>query len=193
MDKTANPLSRRVIVVATDDAKTYEGCKPELVAERVLGAGCSVYALVANGSRSPKKGKIARTIVESAIFSFGNPVSFAINLGTRIATEAAVKAILNDRSFGRIIVKSGGSAARADGEETTEKLASLLDHLRNCYVIGFIPSQHTSDERFHKLNLKLSPKARKRGGEMVVVNAQDYFARKTDQSGPQDATNTAKK
>jgi len=57
MDKVANPLSRRVIVVVTDDTKTYEGGKPDLVAERVLGAGCSVYALVADGSRASKKGK----------------------------------------------------------------------------------------------------------------------------------------
>ncbi|MGH9938683.1 MAG: VWA domain-containing protein, partial [Blastocatellia bacterium] len=52
MDKAANPFGRRVIVVVTDDTKSfYEAGKSELVAERVLGAGCSVYALVTNGYR----------------------------------------------------------------------------------------------------------------------------------------------
>lgn len=193
MDKAANPFSRRVIVVVTDDTKSfYEAGKSELVTERVLGAGCSVYALVTNGYRAGK-GKITRAVVESAIFSFGNPISFAINLGTRVASEAVVNAILKDRGFGRIVVKSGGSAAPADGDVTAEKLTSLLDYLRNRYVVGFAPPQHTSGERFHKLNLKLTPQAKKRGGEIAVVTSQGYFARKTDQSSTQDAAAAAKK
>ncbi len=193
MDKAANPFSRRVIVVVTDDTRSYESEELQLVAERVFGAGCSVYALVAKGYRDSKRGKITRTILESALYSFGNPVSFAINLGSRIATEAALNAILMDRSFGRLVVKSGGSAARADGDETTEKLASLLDYLRNRYVLGFAPPPHTSGERFHKLNLKLTPEAKKRGGEIAVVTARGYFARKTDRSGLQSAANAEKK
>ncbi len=178
MDKSANPLSRRVIVVVTDDSKSFaEMGKSELVAERVLGVGCTVHALVTSGY-SAKKGKVTRAIVESAIYSFGNPISFAINLGTRVATEAALNAIMKDRNFGQIIAKSGGTAARADGDLTADKLTSLLDHQRNRYVVGFAPPQHISGERFHKLNLKLTPQAKKREGEIVVATAQGYFARK---------------
>jgi VWFA-related protein len=193
VEKAANPLSRRVIVVITDDTKSfYEGGKPELVAERVLGSGCSVYALVANGYRA-RKGKITRVIVESALYSFGNPVSFAINLGGRIVSEAAVNAITNDRSFGRIIARSGGSASRADGDTTADKLTLLLDHMRSRYIIGFAPTQHTTGDRFHTLNLKLTPQAQKREGEVAVVSAQGYFARKTDQNDSQSAANEEKK
>jgi VWFA-related protein len=193
VEKAANPLSRRVIVVITDDTKSlYEGGKPELVAERVLGSGCSVYALVANGYRA-RKGKITRVIVESALYSFGNPVSFAINLGGRIVSEAAVNAITNDRSFGRIVARSGGSASRADGDTTADKLTLLLDHMRSRYVIGFAPPQHTTGDRFHKLNLKLTPQAQKREGEVVVGAAQGYFARKNDPSGLQSEIDAEKK
>src|SRR5215475_13661359 len=157
VEKAANPLSRRVIVVITDDTKSpYEGGKSDLVSERVLGSGCSVYALVANGYHA-RKGKVTRAILDSAIYSFGNPFSFAANLGGRVVSEALVNAILNDRSFGRIVAQSGGSAARADGDATAEKLTLLLDHLRNRYVIGFAPPPHTAGERFHKLSLKLTP------------------------------------
>jgi VWFA-related protein len=180
LDITANPLSRRAIVVVTDDRRSFEGGKPDFVAERVLGSGTSVYALVAKGSDGSGKGKVTRAVVESAIYSFGNPASFAINLGTRIGTEAALNAILNDRSFGRVVVRSGGSMARADGDETSERLASLLDQLRNRYVVGFAPPPHTSGDRFHKLNLKLAPQAKKRGEEVAVVTAQGYFAHKTN-------------
>jgi len=193
MDKAANPLSRRVIVVVTDDAKSmYEAGKSELVAERVLGAGCSVYALVANGY-SAGKGKVKRAVVESAIYSFGNPFSFVIGLGSRLAAEAVLNAILSDKNFNRIVAKSGGTAARADGDATSEKLASLLDFLRNRYVVGFTPPQHTAAERFHKLSLKITPLAKKREGEVAVVTAQGYFARRNDQSGAQSAANDEKK
>ena len=193
MDKAANPLSRRVIIVVTDDTKSLtESGKSELVAERVLGVGCSVYALVTNGYRAGK-GKMTRAVIESAIWSFGNPISFAVGLGTRIATEAALNAIMKDRSFGRIVVRSGGSATPADGDGTSEKLTSLLDYLRNRYVVGFTPPKHTAGERFHKLNLKLTPQAKKREGEIAVVTAQGYFARKTDQSGLQSAATAEKK
>jgi VWFA-related protein len=193
LDKTANPLSRHVIVVVTDDTKSFEGGKADLVAERVLGSGSSVYALVAKGTRNSQKGKVTRQVVESAIYSFGNPIAFAINLGTRIGTEAALNAILNDRSFGRVVAKSGGSMSPADGDETTEKLAALFGHLRNRYIIGFVPPPHTSGERFHKLNLKLAPTAKKRGGEISVVTAQGYFARKIDPNSPQVAADAVKK
>ncbi len=194
MDKAANPLSRHVIVVVTDDTNSLtESGKSELVAERVLGAGCTVYALVTNGYKGSKKGKVTRAVVESAIWSFGNPISFAIGLGTRIASEAAINAILKDRSFGRLVVRSGGSATPADGDATSEKLSSLLDYLRNRYVVGFVPPSHTSGERFHKLNLKLKPQAKKRGGDIAVVTARGYFARKTDQGASPEAATSAKK
>ncbi|MGH9832442.1 MAG: VWA domain-containing protein [Blastocatellia bacterium] len=60
-------------------------------------------------------------------------------------------------------------------------------------VVGFAPPQHIAGERFHKLDLKLAPDARKRGSETTIVTAQGYFARKTDQSNLQDAADAAKK
>jgi VWFA-related protein len=177
MDQLANPLSRRIIVVVTDDAKSFEGAKSELVIERVIGAECSVYALVAKSNQPSKKGKVARSIVESAIYSFGNPISFAINLGTRLATEAALNALLKDRNFGRLVARSGGSAAQADGDETTDRLSMLLDYGRNRYVIGFAPQSHVSGKRYQELKLQLTPAARKRAGEVAVRAAEGYFAR----------------
>jgi hypothetical protein len=108
-------------------------------------------------------------------------------------SEAVVNAILNDRSFGRIVAQSGGTAARADGDTTAEKLALLLDHLRNRYVIGFAPPPHNAGDRFHKLNLKLTPQAQKREGDVAVGAAQGYFARKNDQIGLQNAADAEKK
>jgi hypothetical protein len=196
IDQRANPLARRVIVVITDDTnvRSFEGGgKPELVAERVLGAGCSVYALVAEGDRASKKGKVTRAVLESAIYSFGNPLSFLIGLGTRIASQAAIDAITKDRNFGRLVVRSGGWAARADGDQTSDELTSLLDSTRNRYLIGFTPQPHTSGERYRKLKLDVTSEARKRGGEVSVVSAEGYFARKADPNAAANAAGSTKK
>ncbi|MBO0861564.1 MAG: VWA domain-containing protein [Chloracidobacterium sp.] len=181
VEKAANPLSRRVIVVITDDTRNpYEGGKTELVSERVLSSGCSVYALVANGYHARKR-KVTGAILESAIYiySFGNPFSFAVGLGSRIATEAVVNAILNDRSFGRVVAQSGGSAARADGDTTAEKLSLLLDQLRNRYVIGFAPSSTNRGREIPQTQPEThaaSPKTRRRGHgrrRSRILRAQD--------------------
>jgi VWFA-related protein len=196
LDQRANPLARRVIVVITDDTSVrgFEGGgKPEIIAERVLGARCSVYALVSGGYRPSQKGKVTRAVVESAIYSFGNPLSFLIGLGTRIASEAAIDAITKDRSFGRLVVRSGGSAARADGDQTSDELSSLLDNVRNRYVIGFAPQAYKSGERYRKLKLDVTSEAKKRAGEVSVVSAEGYFARKSYPGAAANASDSTKK
>ncbi|HWC75854.1 MAG TPA: VWA domain-containing protein, partial [Blastocatellia bacterium] len=194
MEQSGNPLARRVIVVITDDTslKGFESGKPDLIAERVLGTGCSVYALVAAGSGQSGKRKVTRAVVESAIFSFGNPISFAIGLATRLAGQMAIDAVMKDRNFGRLVVKSGGTAAPADGEETAEKLALLIEHVRNRYVIGFAPQPYVSGDRFRQVKLKLTPNARPKGSDVGIVTAEGYFSRRNYPAAPPPSP-TAKK
>jgi hypothetical protein len=136
---------------------------------------------------------VTRAVVESAIYSFGNPLSFLIGLGTRIASEAAIDAITKDRSFGRLVVRSGGSAARADGDQTSDELSSLLDNVRNRYVIGFAPQAYKSGERYRKLKLDVTSEAKKRAGEVSVVSAEGYFARKSYPGAAANASDSTKK
>ncbi|HWQ32628.1 MAG TPA: VWA domain-containing protein [Blastocatellia bacterium] len=186
LDKTADPLGRRVIVVVTDDTRSFNSSVIEPVAEFISETSCSIYALVARGDRPSRKGKVTRAVVESALLSFGNPVSFAVSLGTRLGTEVALDTLLRDRNFTRLVSSSGGTLSRADGEATSEQMARLLEHLQDRYVIGFSPVPHTSGDRFHKLKLKLKPAAQKRTGDVVLVTAHGYFARQTESSARQN-------
>lgn len=187
-DKSGAPLYRRVIIVVTDDAKSYAASPMEQAARLASDMGCTVYALVAASSKPSGKSKLKRAVIESAIFSFGNPVSFAIGLGTRLGTEAALDALLKDRSFTRLVTHSGGVLSRADGDEASEQLAQLLSRLHDRYVLGFTPAPHTTGEQLHKLNLKLKGPANKRAGEVTFITRQSYFARGQDTTTAQNAT-----
>jgi len=82
---------------------------------------------------------------------------------------------------------------RSEGGDATEKLALLLDHARNRYVIGFTPAAVTTGDRFHKLKLQLTPEAQKRAGEISILTAQGYYVRQPDQNGAKDAGNPGDK
>lgn len=187
-DKSGTPLHRRVIIVITDDAKSYAASPVEQAARLTSDMGCTVYALVAASSKPSGKSKLKRAVIESALFSFGNPISFAIGLGTRLGTEATLDALLKDRTFTRLVTHSGGVLSRADGDEVSEQLAQLFSRLHDRYVLGFAPALHTTGERFHKLNLKLKGPANKHAGEVALITAQGYFARLQDTTTAQSAT-----
>jgi VWFA-related protein len=192
LDKSASPLNRRVIIVLTDDTQAYGSAFTDTASKFLSETGCTVYGLVADGIGPSRKSKVKRAVIESAIFSFGNPISFAIGLGTRLATQTALDAILKDRSFTRLVARSGGTLVRTKDDEPSEQLAVLFGHLHNRYVIGFAPTPHTTGDRYRKLKLNLKPAAQKRAGEAALVTAQGYFARKAEAADSQPANNPIK-
>ena len=180
LDKLAPPLNRRVVIVVTDDTKSYGSSFADITSKFLSETGCTVYGLVADGSGPSRKSRVKRAVIESAIFSFGNPITFAIGLGTRLSTQATLDAILKDRSFTRLVVRSGGTLSRTRGDEASEQLATLLNYLHNRYVIGFAPTPYTTGDRYRKLKLSLKPATQKRAGDVTLMTAQGYFARKSE-------------
>jgi hypothetical protein len=113
----------------------------------------------------------------------GNPVALAIQIFTRLGTGVLLDAILKDRAFGQMIQKTGGAAMRIDGEDATERFASLLDRIKNRYVMGFAahdssttePSSVTSTAPFHAVKLKLTPEAAKRHPELLLLTSEGHY------------------
>ncbi|MGH9802260.1 MAG: VWA domain-containing protein, partial [Blastocatellia bacterium] len=180
LDKSAHPLHRRIVIVVTDDTQAFVKGATDIAAQMVASTGCTVYGFVANGSNPAKKNTVKRAVIESAISSFGNPVSFAINLGTRLGTQAALDALLKDRSFNQVVIRSGGALSRADGEAASDEIGALFSQLHNRYLIGFSPAGYTGGERYHELKLGLNPAAQKRASDVILVTAKGYFARRTE-------------
>jgi VWFA-related protein len=178
IEKSANPVSRRAIVTLTDGTKTlYSMMKHDRAAEMLLDAGGSVSAIVTKGTGPSAGQKIKGAVARNAIWGIVSPISLATNIAMTLATEAILNEALQDRSFGKLIQKSGGAVLKSEGEDAPEKLGLLIDRLRNRYVLGFEPAEAATPDRFRKLDVRLAPAARKQRPDVTVVTAQGYYAR----------------
>jgi VWFA-related protein len=202
MDVAANPVGRRVIIAVTDDSpRSYTTAESGATARLLLDSGSVVYAMVTKGPRPSRGRHIATAAAQGAIFGLGNPVSIAIQVIGKMASEGVIDAIMKDRAFGQMIQKTGGSAVRIEGEDATEKLALLLDRIKNRYVVGIAacvtpsiaPTGASTSDGFHTLRLRLTPEALKRRGELSIVTLQGYYVRVPQRSPDSDAVKSAGK
>ena len=187
MEKAANPISRRVIITITDDSpRSLTVAESGSTARLLLDSQCVVYAMVTKGLRPSRKREVAAAAAQGAIYSLGNPVSIAIQVLTKLGTEALMDAILKDRSFGQMIQKTGGIAMKIDGEDANEQFASLLGRIKSRYVLGIAqpperlsvaPSATVTQSGFHTVKLKLTPEGARRHGDLSVATVQGYYAR----------------
>jgi VWFA-related protein len=184
MDQAANPISRRVIITVTDDAaRSFSVAERGATARLLLESRTSVYALVTRGPRRSRKHEIISAAAQGAIFGLGNPISIATQVVAKLGTDALMDALMKDRVFLQMIQKTGGFALRIDGEDATEKLGLMLNHIEGRYVIGFAPaaaeplpqSGAATSAAFHSLKLKLTPEALKRYGQVSIASTQGYY------------------
>jgi VWFA-related protein len=200
MDRAANPIARRVIITVTDDSpRSFTAADSGSTARLLLDSRTVVYAMVTKGPRPSRKRQITSAATQGAIYGLGNPVSILIQVFTKLGSEALMDAILKDRAFGQMIQKTGGEAVKIDGEHATERLALLLDHIRNRYVVGITapdtatrePSNAAMRDGFHALKLKLTPEAIMRHGQLTIATSEGYYVL-LQQSGDPGAADAGK-
>src|SRR4029453_3242805 len=175
----------RVIITVTDDSpRSHTSAESGSTARLLLDSRRVVYAMVTKGPKPSRERQSTPAAAQGALYGMGNPVSILTQVLTKLASEALMDSILKDRAFGQMIQKTGGEAVKIDGEHATEKLALLLDHIANRYVVGIAaPGANASSvstptqDGFHTLRVKLTPEALKRHGELSIVTLQGYYAR----------------
>ena len=158
MDNANDRLSRRVIVVVTDNIATMHSfTKPTVsdVNERLLEHNAVVCGLTVGGENS-------RTL---KMFMRGRAEKY--NWTVRVDEFAE---------------PTGGEVLIADTQNVNQRLADLISHLRIRYSIGYTPANSSRDGRFRRVSLSLTSEATKREGEMTVKTRQGYFAREKQPS-----------
>lgn len=153
MDKAHDKLSRRVIIVVTDNIATmHTFTNPTIseVNERLLENNTVVCGLVIGGESS----KTLR------MFMRGRGEKY--NWTVRVDEFAE---------------PTGGEVMIADTATINQRLTDLISHLRTRYSIGYTPSQATRDGKFHKISLSVRNEISKREGELLIKTRQGYFAR----------------
>ena len=158
MEKAKDRLSRRVIIVVTDNIATMHSFTNPTIAqinERLLEHSTVVCGLTIGGENS-------KTL---KMFMRGRAEKY--NWTVRVDEFAE---------------PTGGEVMVADALTVNQRLADLISHLRTRYSIGYSPANAARDGRFRHVSLTLTQDAAKREGETAVKTRQGYFARerKTD-------------
>src|SRR5215472_16036732 len=184
MNQAANPISRRVIITVTDDAAgTYTAAERGATARLLLESRTSVCALVSRCPRPSRRHEVVSAAARGVLFGMGNPVSIATQIATKLGTDALMAALMKDWVFLMMIHKTGGMAMRVDGEDATDKLVLMLNHIKGRYVVGFVPGVAESQPAagvptaasFHSLKLKLTAEAMKRYPQLSIASTQGYY------------------
>ncbi len=153
MDKANDRLSRRVIIVVTDNIATMHSfTNPTIsqVNERLLEHSTVVCGLTIGGENS-------KTL---KMFMRGRAEKY--NWTVRVDEFAE---------------PTGGEVLVADALNVNQRLADLIGHLRVRYSIGYTPANNSRDGRFRRVSLSLTGDAAKREGDITIKTRQGYFAR----------------
>jgi len=156
LDKSANPISRRVIIAVTDNlANPVIGHSEGEAFERIFESGSVVCGIFVRDFQA-KIDNIMRK----------DPVNM---LYRKVRGLGSISTYAN---------KTGGEVMDTDETDLDVKLAELIDHLRTRYSLGYAPPNANMDGKFRKLKLKVTSQVEAREGEVVVRTRQGYYARK---------------
>ena len=156
MKKAGNPAGRRVIILITGATTGFSRTGPtaEEARNAVLESGSVVCGLIPAS---------AEQIIESRIIRGVGDVVDKIT-GARTS------------SLPQLAEETGGEVMRDKIENINTAFATLVEHLRTRYTIGFVSTNSKRDGTFRKLKLELSPATEKTNGKMVVKTRHGYIA-----------------
>lgn len=172
MGTLTNTINRRVIIAITDNFSQMIRGKDRKTYEELFESGSTVCGLIVRDKFGKTMGAVhtaskVATIIGAAT---GNPISIAS------------LALRKDATVNPFAEKTGGEVMSAETENVSDKLATIFDHLRTRYSLGYSPTEAAQERKFRKLKLKLKPETEKRLGEVVVRTKQGYYTLKKNRT-----------
>jgi VWFA-related protein len=155
LNRAANPASRRVVIVVTDNISTQMigmGHSEKDALDELYETGVVVCGL-----------KIKE--LDAMVLKF-NPLYYG------------VKGFLFRGDIHGYAEKTGGVVRSTDKSQVENHLTELITTLRTRYAIGYISSNTRQDGKFRKIKLRLAPEVEKREGNPAIVARKGYFATK---------------
>ncbi len=153
--RAANPASRRVIIVVTDNLSTQmigKGHSEKEALEAVYESGGAICGLhISTLNATILKFDPAYYVLKPFLFR-GDIYSYAD--------------------------KTGGEVMKSNKAEASKKLAEIIDRLRTRYAIGYVSSNTNKDGKFRKIKVKLTSAVEKREGKLDIVTRRGYYGQK---------------
>jgi VWFA-related protein len=146
--KASNPVSRRIIVIVTDNLSNQArslGHSESEAMQQLHESGAVVCGLVVGDFNAT-------------------------------ANEYKKQGFILKDSIGGYLAETGGILSQVDKDDVTAKLARLIERLRSRYSLGYTPLNGKRDGKFRNIKLKVSPEVERREGEMTIVARKGYYA-----------------
>ncbi len=155
LQKAANPASRRVIIVVSDNLSTQkigQGHSEREALNEVFEAGSVVCALNINSLNA--------TVLKYDPFFY------------------AVKGLFFRGDVKTYAEKTGGIVLKSKKDQLDTKLSELIAQLRTRYAIGYVSTNTKQDGNYRKIKLSPSTDVEKREGKLAIITRKGYYAKK---------------
>lgn len=157
MLKAGNPAGRRVIIVITAVTSNFdcEGPSGTEATHAVFESGSVVCGII------PKS---AGQRIENGV--------------TRAATGFGKLFNVRSMSVNKLAEETGGEVMHDKPEQLDRAFATLIEHLRTRYQMGFVPTNRKRDGTTRKLKVKINPSVEKAEGKLAIKTRSSYIAPK---------------
>lgn len=157
MVSAGNPVGRRVIIAITGITRNFDcrhGPSGKAAKQSLFESGSVVCGIV-------PKSPVQR--MENSLITFG----------TRMG--GLFRAVLDIKQLAE---ETGGEVMEEKPERLDTTFATLIDHLRTRYNLGFVSSNRKRDGTLRKLKVDVKPELIKSQGKLVVKSRRAYVAPK---------------
>lgn len=157
MVSAGNPVGRRVIIAITGITRNFDcghGPSGKAAKQSLFESGSVVCGIV-------PKSPVQR--MENSLMTFG----------TRMG--GVFRAVLDIKQLAE---ETGGEVMEEKPERLDTTFATLIDHLRTRYNLGFVSSNRKRDGTLRKLKVDIKPELHKAQGKLVVKSRRGYIAPK---------------
>jgi len=165
--KTKNTSSRRVIIWLTDDVPNIPSEDSVPLRYRTSLKGAMPHSQSEAVQNLLRTNTVACSLIKQSDISvsgesglMSKPVERMLHPPGEVYKYASV---------------SGGQVIEFKKKDLSEKLALLIDDLRLRYTLGYHPSGQKPKGKYCAIKVKLTPKARKVLGNVVVEARQGYY------------------
>jgi len=156
MNKAANPVGRRVVIVITGVTRNFAcwgGPSPKAAMQSLFESGSVVSGIVPQ-----------------------SPVQEMENGMMRWATRLGRISGAHTIDIQKVADETGGELLKDKPENLDRTFTTLIEHLRTRYNIAFVSSNKNRDGTVRKLKVELADATRKTQGKLVVKARRSYVA-----------------
>jgi VWFA-related protein len=156
MERAANPVGRRVVVVITGVTRNFDcpnGPSGKTAAQAIYESGSVVCGII---PKEPEQG------IENGVMIWATRVG---KLGG--APYMDIQTLANE---------TGGEVLADKPENLDTTFETLMDHLRSRYNLAFVSTNKKHDGTTRKLKVDVSPSLEKAQGKLVVKARRSYVA-----------------